>query len=131
MADRNGWVLEHRLVVARRIGRPLTRDEVVHHVNGIKSDNRDNNLQLLEQRRHNSHMVNKELQERIQALETRVTLLESENVLLRSQLGMPIPNQAEDNFLGRRRDLTGDTLPNNIEGEGKVHAPEKSGDKNA
>ena len=44
-ADCNGYVYEHRYLVERKIGRTLSRKEVVHHINGIKTDNRLENLQ--------------------------------------------------------------------------------------
>lgn len=46
------YVQKHRQVVEEHMNRPLKSDEIIHHVNGIKNDNRIGNLQVVNRAEH-------------------------------------------------------------------------------
>lgn len=57
-ARESGYILEHRLVMSEHLGRPLRDDELVHHINGDKLDNRLENLEIMTRPEHTAeHMT--------------------------------------------------------------------------
>jgi len=75
--DARGEVLEHRYIMEKHIGRHLKSYEHVHHKNGIKHDNRIENLEIVTTSKHAT----------ITALMKRVQLLE--NLLKKNNISIP------------------------------------------
>jgi len=81
MAGREGYVLEHRLIMAQSLGRCLHSWEIVHHCNHKRDDNRIENLQLVSDDRHKQISI---LEAKIARLQKRVKELEAENRRLKN-----------------------------------------------
>lgn len=60
MANNRGYIYLHRLVMEEKIGRYLTQDEVVHHIDGNKKNNSIENLMLFNSTKEHSAFHNKE-----------------------------------------------------------------------
>lgn len=52
LADVRGYAYEHRMVAENKLGRRLQVGEIAHHINGIKTDNRPENLEIVKSRKH-------------------------------------------------------------------------------
>lgn len=60
----DGYIMEHILVMEALIGRHLHEWECVHHINGIRSDNRKENLKLMTKSEHMSFHMKKRWEEK-------------------------------------------------------------------
>lgn len=89
MTNQRGYVREHRLIIARALGRNLHLWEIVHHKGakypkGSVEDKQDNrypeNLQLVSDDKHKQITI---MENKIKTLEKHIALLEAENIRLR------------------------------------------------
>lgn len=83
MAKADGYIYQHRLIVAQSLGRCLQPWEIVHHRNSIRADNRLGNLQLISELGHKQltaleHKVQEQAKE-ITQLRQYIRELENEN----------------------------------------------------
>lgn len=64
MADKRGYVLQHRLRVSEAIGRPLKGDEVIDHTDENKRHNEIHNLHIYSNAEHSRKHVKQMLRDR-------------------------------------------------------------------
>ena len=75
-ASPNGYVSEHILVWEQVNGRPLPQDWCVHHLNGIKDDNRPENLVGMPRKNHHPALDPGYIKERVRQLEKELAELQ-------------------------------------------------------
>ena len=74
-AEKHGYVLEHILVMEKKLGRVLIPWETVHHIDGDKTNNREDNLELISRANHTLYKrmcAHCELRKRVRLLEWQV-----------------------------------------------------------
>jgi hypothetical protein len=76
------YLLEHRINAAVMLGRPLTSEEIVHHRNGVKNDNRPENLLVTSKTAHS--IAHRDVEKELLALREEVARLRAENAASKS-----------------------------------------------
>jgi len=76
------YILEHRLVWEQTHGKPVPKGCVIHHLNGIKTDNRPENLAAVPKKGHEGYTYIHLLQARIREVEMIM-----ENIKVQSKQG--------------------------------------------
>ena len=71
--DKHHRILEHRLIIEQHLERLLKPSEFVHHLNGIRNDNRLENLAITDKYNHSTYTLRKAMQKRIRELEVKLS----------------------------------------------------------
>ena len=74
-------IAEHRVVWEKETGRQIPDGWVVHHINGVKTDNRFANLYAMPGKNHSSGMLMKALRKRLRAVEAELKTAQSQAAL--------------------------------------------------
>lgn len=60
-----GYISEHRLVMEKKLGRYLKPNEIIHHIDRNRNNNKTINLQLMTRKRHSQlHLLGRKLSEK-------------------------------------------------------------------
>ena len=105
----DNYILEHRLIMAKHLGRCLLPWEIIHHKNGIRNDNRLENLELLPYSKYHlpdtkAKSLIKQQQKQIESLQQKLSELQKRVILLEAENSL-IWVMEEDTVIRRIRDI--------------------------
>lgn len=101
-ANKDGYVLEHIWVWEQTHNKPLPDGWIIHHINGIKDDNRPSNLKAMPRNKHHFNLLSQTRAKRIRELEVenkllRKSLEDNQSIFVIEELPYKFPHLFRDN----------------------------------